>query len=454
VLSLKRIREKGLSTILLWDLFMILVALVNLGLIVFDMTYLWLRPDYFLHARSVTEVYDPVKGIEPHPVTQDYLDLVDRLAQTASAARTEPVRAKLETLAHEMVRDDPFLASDQTTKLIRAMHRTRELADEERVRAELGPEASDEEVFIHFWSLHPAGLQERYRSFNQQVRPYLAMCYKRQRALSGAYVDHFLWLDLPFLLFFLVEFGVRWALAVRRQHHPRWFVFPLYNWYEVLGLIPLVQFRIFRLFRIVSIYLRLRRSELTRIGDDFISRRIRRYSDIITEEVSDRVAVHILSEIQDEVRSGASLDIIQSALAANQHEIKAVVLESVRRTLSDPVVMDNLAGLVQKGLEEASTQYESLKMVPGFIKETLTRDIGLAVFRALVLSLSRPMPNARGKDALEDVLDQVLDDILRRLSDQNTAHLFHDIVIQVLENTKQAVAKKKWLEKYPRKKKR
>ena len=67
-----------------------------------------------------------------------------------------------------------------------------------------------------------------------------------------------------------LEFAVRWALAVRRREVQRWFLFPLFNWYDALGLIP--YFRIFRLFRVVSIYLRLHRSEMTAIGQDVVSR--------------------------------------------------------------------------------------------------------------------------------------------------------------------------------------
>ena len=45
---LKLIRwRRRLTPSVLWDGFMVYLALVNVGLILFDLTYLWLRPQYF-----------------------------------------------------------------------------------------------------------------------------------------------------------------------------------------------------------------------------------------------------------------------------------------------------------------------------------------------------------------------------------------------------------------------
>ena len=56
---------------------------------------------------------------------------------------------------------------------------------------------------------------------------------------DGNLVDNFWRIDLPFLIVFVIEFFVRWYLAVRRRTYPRWFFFPIFNWYDVLGLVLL-----------------------------------------------------------------------------------------------------------------------------------------------------------------------------------------------------------------------
>ena len=65
--SFRRWREKyGKVTLAaLWDLFMVWVVIINLTLILFDLTYLWLRPTYFKWVPIVTRIYDPVLGIDP-----------------------------------------------------------------------------------------------------------------------------------------------------------------------------------------------------------------------------------------------------------------------------------------------------------------------------------------------------------------------------------------------------
>src|SRR5690242_19451638 len=57
----------------LWDLFMVTMALVDLALIGFDLTYLWLRPTYLQVAPGLVTFYDPVKGVRPQPASQQLL---------------------------------------------------------------------------------------------------------------------------------------------------------------------------------------------------------------------------------------------------------------------------------------------------------------------------------------------------------------------------------------------
>ncbi len=74
--SFRKWREKyGKVTLAaLWDLFMVWVVIINLTLILFDLSYLWLRPTYFKWVPIVTRIYDPVLGIEPHPLTEGLIE--------------------------------------------------------------------------------------------------------------------------------------------------------------------------------------------------------------------------------------------------------------------------------------------------------------------------------------------------------------------------------------------
>jgi hypothetical protein len=138
--------------------------------------------------------------------------------------------------------------------------------------------------------------------------------YFRGYDLDGHLVDHFWKIDLPFLVLFWIEFFARWGMAVRSRRYARWYFFPIFYWYDLLSLIPVTALRPLRLLRVVSIYMRLRKSELSRVGKDFVSRSVAYISNIITEEVSDRVAVRILSELGEEIGDGTHVRIARAAV--------------------------------------------------------------------------------------------------------------------------------------------
>ena len=109
-----RWREKygKITARLLWDLFMVWVALINLGLIAFDLTYPWLRPYYFHYVPVVTRVYDPVLGIEPHPLTEQFVEDLDAARSLADLAPGSPELAErlstLERLTARILTENPF----------------------------------------------------------------------------------------------------------------------------------------------------------------------------------------------------------------------------------------------------------------------------------------------------------------------------------------------------------
>ena len=62
-----------------WDKIVALIALANLLLVIFNLSYIPLRDIYLRHFPALVKLYDPVKSIAPHPDTQNYLETVERL---------------------------------------------------------------------------------------------------------------------------------------------------------------------------------------------------------------------------------------------------------------------------------------------------------------------------------------------------------------------------------------
>jgi hypothetical protein len=292
--SFTRWREKyGKLTIhSLWDLFMVWVVIINLTLILFDLSYLWLRPIYFKHLPIVTRIYDPVLGIRPHPLTDG---LIDRAVEAEKLLTLDPTAPalddllfELETLTTRVFLEDPFLRSGQTENLA-AIWTAMARETGKTVSSTKNPDIVAE-VARDFWSGPPELLRHRFALFDQQIEPRLAVNYFRGFNLDGRLIDNFWKIDLPFLILFWIEFVVRWVLAITRRTHARWYFFPIFHWYDLLSLIPVTALRPLRLLRVVSIYMRLRQSDLSRVGRDFLSRAVAYISNIITEVELEQVA--------------------------------------------------------------------------------------------------------------------------------------------------------------------
>jgi len=445
VLDFRRIKERGWSLRLIWDLFMIFIAVVNLAMILFDLTYFFLRPHYRSSAPQLVQFYDPFKGVEPNPEFQEYTALASEYFQT-EAPEDALYRQELATLSEELgsTYREFFEASGQW-EAIRSMASDMNHALPESDQVSSTRRYRLQDVGPAFWL--QLGKEKQQTIYDEKIQPTLESVYYRHRQLDGSFVDRFIFFDAPFLILFLLEFLGRWILTVRRRELERWWLFPVYNWYDILGLIPFAYFRIFRLVRILSIYVRLHRSELTTVGQDIFSRTFSRYSNIITEELSDRVAVRILAEMQAEIRVGASLDIVLQALREKREPLKEILIETLQNFSTDSPALDETRALLSASLDRAAGNVPSLRFVPDFIKTTLTREIGLAVFDAMNESLVEAWQNETGAQLISEAVDFALEEMNHPTTGQKADYLYREIAIEVIENLKEAVAVKQWAQK-------
>ncbi|RMF76239.1 MAG: hypothetical protein D6738_01820, partial [Acidobacteria bacterium] len=300
-----------------------------------------------------------------------------------------------------------------------------------------------------YWSVPPEHRAGRLALFDETVGPLLRVNYFREVTLSGRPVDWFWLIDLPFLCLFIVEFSVRWVLSVRRREHRRWYFFPIFNWYDLIGLVPYTEFRIFRLFRIASIYMRLRRSELTRIGQDVISRAVAYVSNIIAEEISDAVALRILREAQDELREGTHRRILDRAVVERRERLEAVMAAQVRSVLLSERVQHRLRAVVDLYVERTAGAAAELRGVP--LPSALIRPIvesaGGLVADATLRSLAETLDSPEGAEAVRQLAGAILDEVLRGPLRAELDELTEEIGVDIIEQMKQAVAVKKWAQK-------
>jgi hypothetical protein len=303
-----------------------------------------------------------------------------------------------------------------------------------------------EEACEAYWPANPTTLLETIDSIDPKVRRGLELNYYRTFNIDGKLTDHFWILDLPFLILFWIEFVMRWIYALRNKTYARWFFFPIFNWYDVLGLIPVAVFRPFRLLRAVSMYMRLKRSELSSVGSDIFTRTVLYFSNIITEEVSDRVALRILTEFREEIEDGTHSRIAKSVVEPRKVEIETVVVDQIRQTLTDPATIDRLRSLVQLNLENAVEQSEALHAVPlpNVVLKPAVRTIGEVILDTTLETITGTLDSAEGEEAVREVAGAVLDDVFYGPGLAHLETLVKEITLQVIDHMVDVVQVKKW----------
>lgn len=450
MLNFKQIIERGLSLRLLWDLFMIMAVIMNLHLIVFDLSYLTLRPYYLSHLPAVTKFYDPFLGIEPHRTTEDYLKLVDEYARILdtpdSPEKEEAIHLFSEKLIEQsfkMIDENPFEKVGLTANLQRIKYEIKKKYEVfNGVSAE---KSSSKDAFKWFWTYDSKTVKEHIQFFRDTIAPLVAPNYYRHYGLNGKYVDDFFKLDLPFFVLFLLEFLVQWYLSIRNRVYVAWFLYPMYHWYDVLGLIPLAEFRFFRLFRIINMYIILKNSSLTNVGNDIFTRTFIYYTNIIKEELTDMVTVRILTEMQDEIKSGASVNLVTSAVEARREQLKKLIIENIKKGIANPKANETIRKLLAEALVRSSNTASTLQIIPAVIKETVTKDIGLAIFDSMNEVIISKLTGEQGEENINLLIDNVLDDVILGSQDSEFNKLSEDMAIEIIENMKKAVSVKKWV---------
>ncbi|TCP56328.1 hypothetical protein EV191_101269 [Tamaricihabitans halophyticus] len=124
---------------------------------------------------------------------------------------------------------------------------------------------------------------------------------------------------------FAIEFLWRWWRSGWQRG------FPLRNWFEILGMIPIAHpaLRGFRLLRIIVVLLRFARSLDRAVGEGFTRRIVSRFSGPIVETLKRPITIAVLDEVTDVLKRGHYTQNTARALRENEDEIRAMVAEKL-----------------------------------------------------------------------------------------------------------------------------
>ncbi|HEY9909488.1 MAG TPA: hypothetical protein V6D18_18005 [Thermosynechococcaceae cyanobacterium] len=467
-----------------------IVAAANLGLVLFNLSYVpwrnfWLQGNIpipltgkFVHIpipqvdcpdRSVEQdqsprtvrrsivtcLYDPVKGIEPHRETQRYLNTVEQLQQQLAQKGIEPglrspeVQSTLQDLRNqsiELVDTNPFSGAGKSGTLEKIKNRMRQ-----RINGSKSSRFSSREAFAQFWSeayLAPR-VQQEISWFNSEISPLLETNYYRSIDETGSSTDNFWLLDAPFIALFGLEFLARTFYISRRRVGLSWLDAILLRWYDGLLFFPFgILFRDWAWVRVVAVAIRSHQAKLVSLEPlrDHASRLL---ISSVAGEITEVVVVQLVSQVQNAVQRG---EIVRQLLQAlNQPQIKVNDVDEVatiasllvKLTLFEvlPKVQPELVLLLTHNVENVLNQspvYQTLRNLPGMadLPSQLTQTLINEVIQATQKTFSGVMEDRVGAELSAQFVQHFGETLISELQQQNVTQEIQSLLVDLLEELK------------------
>ncbi|HEY9899101.1 MAG TPA: hypothetical protein V6D00_07955 [Pantanalinema sp.] len=418
----------------------LLLALINLALVVFDFTYLDLRHHYLSFAPGVVTLYDPIKGASPHRITQGYVDqATTTFAKLAAGEKdTGPLLATMRERSLQLYQEDPFAGSGLSGVFEQLKNRMRRHAKVE----------SGKEGFLAFWSsqnLTPARLAHEQAFFEHELRPLLARNYYRVLGENGRPFDAFWKLDLFFIPFFALDFLIRGALDLRRGRYPSWKAFCYARWYDLVYFIPLGQYVTplgqsgwAHLIRGISVGHRMRRLGLVNpitFPQRFVDKGVNLATDL--------VSVRLLTNYQESIER-FDLDEAFHLLSPEQREkldvfverhLQAAVTRILPRVIPD--LQEMLTYSAQQALNESPT-YQQVRALPvvGSLTERYLPDLVAEVVNGIQRGMASAMEDPEHRERSRQLGDKLVELILEELRTLETEKEIKQHLIASLEQQK------------------
>ena len=447
---------------------MTLIAVINLVIVTFDLSYIPLR-DFWLTGQvtlggintayvqyegialdflpqNVSEFitqYDVVKGIIPNRDTEEYLAKVEQLEQEIlpSGVISPTANALLGDLRRrsiEIIQTDPFSEANKTGNLERIKN---------KMRSHLpNKDNSAKTSFWRFWSpnyLEGKAAQE-LTFFATEIKPLIKTNYYRVIGENGGYVDYFGLIDFPFGVLFALEFlGRSWFIS-RRRVGISWLDAMLWRWYDVFFILPF-----WRWLRVIPVTVRLSQAQI--INLILIQRQISQGLVAgIAEDVTEVVIIRLINQIQSSVRNGdigrlLSQQTTNPYIDINDTNEIAELIRILAKVLADrvlPAIQPEAESLLQYSINKALRQspaYQGIKLLPGGDRTltTLSHQLVSQSYSAFSGALQAALAEDEQFDRLlESLMSNVGKSFSSELQAQQSLNKIEMLLIDLLEEIK------------------
>ncbi|MGF1520272.1 MAG: hypothetical protein ACFCVB_21065 [Nodosilinea sp.] len=435
----------------LWfERLMALLALINLALVIGDLSYIPLRDQYLRLLPRVTTWYgETFKGIEPHRFTTNYLDTVDELERQVSetgltSAAAQEILLDLQQQSAAMINENPFQVANRSGNLERIKNSLRDRMDNE----------SATDSFVEFWDfdhLSQTGFPSEIAFFNSEIRPLMNTNFFRQTAVHGGFIDLFWRIDIWFNLLFGLELLARSFYLNRRYKNFAMRDAILWRWYDLLLIFPFSGLRMswLALARIIPVTIRINQSNL--INLDPVQNSISRFViSQVAVEITEIVVLRIIDQMQALVRDGSiSQRLLEPAdsrryidvSGMNDLEVLAQRLAALTVYSVLPQIKPELDDLLKHTVTQAFDQapgYQSFRQLPGIgnLPDQVAKQVVAQLSANLYGVLKGSMANQTGSEKTQALVDKLTETFKLQLKENENIEELEALVVNFLEEFK------------------
>ncbi|HEY9735645.1 MAG TPA: hypothetical protein V6D06_05155 [Trichocoleus sp.] len=434
----------------LWfERIMALLALVNLGLVAFDLSYVRFRDGYLQLEPELTRWYGTtVKGIVPERSTTGYLatvaELENQVAQTGlQSAEAQEILQQLQQQSVAMIDENPFQIAGKSGTLERI---------KSTMRSHLNTDSS-REAFLQFWSpsrLRQQGWSGEIAFFNAQIKPLIETNFYRGIAFDGGPTDWFWRIDACFIGLFVIELIARSFYLSQRYKNVAWIDTILWRWYDLLLIIPFSALRMpaLALSRIIPVVVRLNQARLLDLEP--LRNRVNRFLvSQVAIELTEMVVLRIIDQMQNSVRNGDVahwvLDTRARYIDINGVNELEVISERLSTVLIDevlPKVKPEIDALLDHTLSRALDQapgYQGLRQLPGVssLSDQIARQLIGQVTDNVYQTLKRTSKDDRGAQLLQSLVSKLVETLRTEIKQtEGTIEEIQAMTVALLEEIK------------------
>ncbi|AZM97213.1 ion transporter [Vreelandella venusta] len=264
----------------------------------------------------------------------------------------------------------------------------------------------------------------------------------------------FITIDLFFVGIFITDVLLGWVVAIAERRYHRWFFYPFVHWYDVLGCIPLSGFRLLRVLRVVSLLHRLHRLRLINVTRWTSYRFFAKYYDILLEELSDRIALRLLGNVQEQIVASDSLTerVIDRVILPRKAQLIHEIAQRLETTVGQAYQQNRIAimaaidDLVSRTLRE-SPEIQKLHRLPmGYTASNAMQASLSGVAQRLVDELAQGIHSTEFRQLVERTAETGLNSWLT--VDETSAHVTEQVLYDILEMLKEQVRHQGWKDRY------